>query len=79
MGAKHNTKFTSQGADPDSHGSELKRSLDGQLNDFLINYDARLIEIDQKYPLGDKERVEWLIAHRKNGLKRIKEICEVKA
>ncbi len=42
-----------------------------QLNSYLISYDARLIEIDNKYPFGHPDRHSWLLAHRRNGLKRI--------
>jgi hypothetical protein len=49
-------------------------SLEHQVNDYLIIYNAGLLEIDRKYPLGDPERPEWIIAHRKNAVKRLKGI-----
>jgi hypothetical protein len=49
-------------------------SIETQLNQFLIDYDVRLIEIDYRYPLGHKDRADWLVAHRKNGVKRLMEI-----
>jgi hypothetical protein len=45
-----------------------------QLQDYLINYNARMIEIDIKYPLGHPERPEWLEVHQKQGVKRILQI-----
>jgi hypothetical protein len=48
--------------------------LNARLDEYLVDYDARLIEIDHKYPFGNPERPEWLIAHRKNGIKRIGEL-----
>jgi hypothetical protein len=50
------------------------KTIPGQLDDFLIAYDSRLIDIDQKYPLGNRERQEWIETHRANGLRRILEI-----
>ncbi len=47
-----------------------------QLKNYLIAYDARLIEIDKKYPFGNPDRSGWLLAHRKNGLKRIRQIVQ---
>jgi hypothetical protein len=52
--------------------------LASRLNDYLIAYDARLLEIDYKYPPGNPERLDWLTAHRKNGVKRIEEIMQEK-
>jgi hypothetical protein len=56
-----------------SHSPE-ERHIDSVLGRYLSDYGAGLIIIDHKYPLGDKERPEWIEAHEKNGVKRIKEI-----
>ena len=49
-------------------------SVEAQLNNYLIDYDVRLMEIERRYPIGDKDRAEWLLAHRCNGVKHILEI-----
>jgi len=56
-----------------------KRRLDTRLYDFLVDYNAGLMWIDRKYTLDDPGRGERLEAHKKNGVKRIMEICGVKA
>ncbi len=53
-----------------------KVGLASELNKYLIAYGARLIEIDHKYPFGDPERWQWLIAHRRNGVKRLRQILQ---
>ena len=56
-----------------------KRRLDTRLYDFLVDYNAGLMWIDRKYTLDDPRRGERLEAHKKNGVKKIMEICGVKA
>ncbi len=51
-----------------------KKDLGKQLNEYLINYDARLLEIDRKYPLGCKDRPELIVIHRQNAAKHILEM-----
>jgi hypothetical protein len=55
-----------------------RQSTFEQLKDYLINYNARMIEIDIKYPLGHPERTEWLEVHQKQGVKRIMQIVAEK-
>ena len=56
-----------------------KQRLDTRLYDFLVDYNAGLMWIDRKYTLEDPNRHERLEAHKKNGVKRLMEICGVKA
>lgn len=56
-----------------------KKRLDIRLYDFLVDYNAGLMWIAYKYPISDEARRERLEAHKKNGVKRIMEICGVKA
>jgi hypothetical protein len=56
-----------------------RHSTAEELNDFLVNYNACLINIDIKYPLGHKDRPEWIEVHRKNGVKRILQIVGLTA
>ena len=86
---KYTRKMRNPAAAPDAGESNMsfensappdfKRRLDTRLYDYLTDYDARLINIERKYPLGDRERPGMIEAHKKNGVKRIMEICGVKA
>jgi|GEM_PF-5948796 len=72
---ERNRKAKQQAPNAFNGGNQAKTvSLETQLNDYLVDYNVRLIEIEHKYPLGNKERAEWLLAHRKNGVKRLMEI-----
>jgi hypothetical protein len=42
-----------------------------RLNDLMDSYDARLIELEHKYPIGQVERFEWFAAHRKVWAERL--------
>ncbi len=52
------------------------KSLDKQFSDLLEDYNVRLMRIDQRYPLGNPDRPDWIEAHRRNGIARIKEIIQ---
>jgi hypothetical protein len=55
----------------------LQKGPNSELNDFLDAYDARLIELDHRYPIGHRDRFEWMEEHRKVWTKILIKLLDV--
>ena len=51
-----------------------KKTREEILEEYLVTYGARLLELAQRYPLGDSQRPEWFEVHRRCGLERLKRL-----